>query len=97
MRILLLRFHVRVLEARFHREPRDRVAPLLVGHLVWADARDPTPIIEPSPALSPDESLPTLLSKLRYLIDLTAPDSFMGLQDLHSVYWSFLDVSPVRS
>jgi len=69
----------------------------VVGHLVWADPRDAKPVIEPSLSLPREESLPTLLSKLRYLIDATAPDSFVGLQDLHSVYWSFLDVSPIRS
>ena len=97
MRFLLWSLVVRVLEARFHRGPPDRVPPVVVGHLVWADAGDPVPIIEPSPALPREESLPTLLSKLRYLIEVTAPDSFVRLQDLHSVYWSFLDVSPVRS
>lgn len=70
---------------------------LVVGHLVWASPRDAKPVIEPSLSLPREESLPTLLSKLRYLIDLTAPDSFVGLQDLHSAYWSFLDVSPIRS
>jgi hypothetical protein len=82
---------------RFHREPRDRMPPLVVGHLVWADGGDPAPAIEPSSSLPREESLPTLMSKLRYLIEVTAPDSFVRLQDLHSVYWSFLDVSPVRS
>ncbi|HEY8924087.1 MAG TPA: hypothetical protein VIU64_06875 [Polyangia bacterium] len=69
----------------------------MVGHLVWAEGGDPTPVIEPSPAIPHEESLPTLISKVRYLVETTAPDSFLRLQDLKSVYWSFLDVSPVRT
>jgi len=82
---------------RFHREPPDRKPPLVVGHLVWADGGDPAPVIEPSLSIPREESIPTLISKLRYLIDSTAPDSFLRLQDLNSVYWSFLDVSPMRT
>jgi hypothetical protein len=87
---------VRVLEARFHPGPRERVPPVVVGHLIWADTADPRLVIEPSLSLPHEESLPTLLSRLRHLIDATAPDSFVGLQDLRSIYWSFLDDSPVH-
>ena len=83
-----------VLEARFHSGPRDQAPSIVVGHVVWSDDGDAHPIVRPASSLVNQDTPATLLSKLQYLVTTTAPDSFHRLQGLHSVFWSFVDVSP---
>jgi len=87
---LLLASAMRVLEARFH--PRQKQEPefVVVGRLVWQTAeQSERPIFQPSNAASvPDATA----IKLRYLLAVTAPDSFHGLQTLRSQFWSFVEI-----
>lgn len=85
---------MRVLEARFHPDPRNDPTFVVVGHLVWrrlsAQKRPIVRLTRP-PRLSATPS--TILSKLQYLIRATAPESFERLQALRSRFWSFVDVT----
>ena len=84
---------MRVLEARFH--PRSGSEFFVVGHVVWhgRPARE-YPVVQPAPLLVREAEPTAILSKLRYLVTATAPDSFEGLQNLHSRFWSFVEVEP---
>jgi len=86
---------VKVLEARFHPDERSNdSAFVVVAYLVWRGrGRRRNPIVRPSRAVGGTDVPSTMLSKLRYLIGLTAPDSFEGLQALRSRFWSFVDVT----
>ena len=84
-----------VLHARFHPGVGERAPAVVVGHIVWADGEGAHPIVPPSLSLMKHESPATLLSKLQYLVATASPDSFKRLQALHSLFWSFVDVSPV--
>ena len=83
---------MRVLEARFHPQKRDRGPAVVVGRVycegsqvhvqpAGADA-DPGPI----PACSAMEE------KLRYLVRITGKPIFQHLRELRSDYWSFVEV-----
>lgn len=84
---------MRVLEARFH--PQSSAEYFVVGRLVWQgrSERD-RPTVQPAPGLVSGSEPPAILSKLRYLITATAPESFERLQILRSRFWSFVEVPP---
>jgi hypothetical protein len=78
---------MRVLEARFHPRRRQQSDVITFGYLVWKGRRrDARPVFEPARGLVPDP----VLSKLRYLVGVSEPDSFERLQALRSDYWSFV-------
>jgi hypothetical protein len=82
---------MRVLEARFHPRRRQQSDVIMFGYLVWRGRRSgERPVFEPARATVPDP----VLSKLRYLVGVTAPDSFERLQALRSDYWSFVPIAP---
>jgi hypothetical protein len=80
---------MRVLEARFHPRRRAEADFVMLGYLVWRGRRDARPVFEPARAAVPDP----VLSKLRYLVGVTGPDSFERLQALRSDYWSFVPIA----
>jgi len=84
---------VLVLEARFRFNAAENARPITVAHVVWSHPTDPHPIVQPAFSLQPDQGPETILVKLQYLVELTAPDSFERLQSLPSRFWSFIDVS----
>jgi hypothetical protein len=86
---------MRVLEARFRSGVAGTDAFVVVGRLVWRQP-DPAgdPVIQADPALLP-VAAPPLVEKLRYLVNVTAPDSYQRLQSLRSRFWSFVDVTGV--
>ena len=78
---------MRVLEARFHPRRKGRPDVVMVGYLVWRrEGRCEGPVFEPGQAAVSDP----VLTKLRYFVALTEPDSFEGLQSLRSDFWSFV-------
>ena len=66
---------------------------MTVAHVIWSHPTDPHPVVRPAFALQRHERPATILVKLRYLVEMTAPDSFERLQSLPSRFWSFIDVS----
>lgn len=86
---------MRVLQARFH--PRRQSDFLVVAHVVWDELRQQDhPTVQPAPALLLEAEPSAILSKLRYLLTVTAPQSFERLQTLPSRFWSFVEVPGVR-
>ena len=84
---------MRVLEARFHPSRRQPSDFIRLGYLVWrGPRRQELPIFEPARASLPDP----VLSKLRYLVGMTGPDSFERLQRLRSEHWSFVPIGVDR-
>jgi hypothetical protein len=84
---------MRVLEARFY--PRRKTQPdfVLICYLVWGGHHlCKQPVVQPATS---SLSGP-LISKLRYLLNLTKPDCFERLQSLRSDFWSFVDVTGSR-
>lgn len=80
---------MRVLEARFHPQRRGQQDFLMVGYLVWRDQRGrERPVFESAGTAVPDP----VLSKLRYLVDVTEPGSYERLQALRSEFWSFVPI-----
>jgi hypothetical protein len=82
---------VRILEARFHPRHKDDDAFIVVGHVVWEGERR-QPVVQPSASLGDQRTPGTILSKLQYLVAVTAPESFERLQTLRSRFWSFVPV-----
>ena len=79
-----------MLEARFHPRRKGQSDSILLGYLVWRrDRRRERPVFEAARAALSDP----MLSKLRYLLAMTAPDSYEGLQALRSEFWSFVRVN----
>ena len=81
---------MRMLEARFH--PRRRSQPDFdtVGYLVWK-SEEP----RARPVFEPTRELPaSVLSKIKYFIAISEPDSFERLQTLRSEFWSFVRIAP---
>jgi hypothetical protein len=79
---------MRMLEARFH--PRRRADPGFetVGYLIWTtEANGARPIFQPAGPVRA-----SVRSKISYLIAITEPDSFDGLQTMRSEYWSFVRI-----
>jgi hypothetical protein len=88
--VIALPDRVRVLEARFHPHRRRQPDFVMLGYLVWrGQHRRDAPVFEPARASLPDP----VVSKLRYLIGVTEPDSFERLQQLRSDYWSFVPIA----
>jgi hypothetical protein len=86
---------MRVLEARFHPQQKKVDDFLVVAHLVWQGQRaSERPVVRPSPSLLLESAPATILSKLQYLVSVTAPGSFERLQSLRSRFWSFIEVLP---
>jgi hypothetical protein len=84
---------MRVLEARFHR--RNGAEFVVVGHLVWTGRPErELPHVRPAPSLLLEPSPTPMLSKLEYLVSVTAPAPFERLQRLRSRFWSFVEVPP---
>jgi hypothetical protein len=82
---------MRVLEARFHPRRRGETDFTLLGYLIWKGrGRGERPVFEPARAALSEP----VLSKLRYLVVVTHPDSFERLQQLRSEFWSFVPVRP---
>jgi hypothetical protein len=85
---------MRVLEARFYPQQRAIDDFVVVGHVVWeGDGMTGQPIVQPSKSLMNMGTPATMLSKLQYLVEVTAPETFDRLQGLKSHFWSFVDVS----
>jgi hypothetical protein len=82
---------VRVLEARFHPQQKGLGEFVVVGHVVWEEARA-HPVVQPSSALLMRSEPATLLSKLQYLVSVNGCGSFERLQLLRSQFWSFVEV-----
>jgi hypothetical protein len=81
---------MRVLEARFYPRRRKQSDVITFGYLVWKSRRrDERPVFEPVRGV-PDP----VLSKLRYLVGVSEPNSFERLQVLRSDYWSFVPTEP---
>jgi len=85
--------NVLILQARFRFDGARDAEPITVAHVVWAHPKDPHPVVQPSFSLQQHPGPATVLVKLQYLVEMTAPDSFARLQALPSQFWSFVDVS----
>jgi hypothetical protein len=84
---------MRVLEVRF----RPQVAEpfLVVGHLVWLGSLDGEPaLLRRAPTSEATGSSDAFVAKLEYLVSSMAPESFPGLLQLRSRFWSFVEVAP---
>ncbi|HVU52212.1 MAG TPA: hypothetical protein VHL80_16050 [Polyangia bacterium] len=85
---------MRVLEARFHPQPRSAEEEfIVVAHVVWDRDRD-RPSVQPSPSLMGSVAPATMLAKLQFLVESSAPEAFSRLKALKSQFWSFVDVTP---
>jgi hypothetical protein len=83
---------MRVLEARFHPWRKARGPFVVVARVLCRRRRA---VVEAAPAASDEpavSSQETMLQKLEYLVARTGHDTFHGLQDLHSDFWSFVEV-----
>jgi hypothetical protein len=83
---------MRVLEARFHPWKIARGPFVVVGRIVFRRRR---PVVKPA-ASGADEVAAvrrqTRLQKLEYLVARCGRDGFHRLRDLHSDFWSFVEV-----
>ena len=86
---------MRVLEARFHSRQGGGEGFIVVAHVVWSRDRD-RPDVQPSPSLMGSMVPATMLAKLQYLVESSAPETFTRLMALKSQFWSFVDVTPSR-
>ena len=84
---------MRVLEARFHPQPKVADGFVVVGHVVWDDVTTDRPTVQPAASLVGSESPATMLVKLQYLVAITVPGTFERLQSLKSRFWSFVEVT----
>jgi hypothetical protein len=82
---------MRMLEARFHPRRKDEGAFIVVGTVVWK-GESARPIVQPSTEVLMHREQSTLLSKVRYLVSISARESFERLQALRSQFWSFVEV-----
>lgn len=87
---------MRVLEARFHARARDEEEVIVVAYVVWDKDRD-RPSVQPSPSLMASMAPATMLAKLQFLVERSAPEAFDSLKALKSQYWSFVDVTPAAT
>jgi len=81
---------MRMLEARFH--PRRKAVGefIVVGHVVWG-GESTRPVVQAAAGL-PRGKGATLLSKVQYLVSISACESFERLRALRSQFWSFVEV-----
>ena len=81
---------MRVLEARFYPDPKNRRNFVRVGNLIW-EGRHPSerPLCQPAEEPTSKPLVPKLLG----LLGMMKPDCFVLLRTLRSVIWSFVDVS----
>jgi hypothetical protein len=84
---------MRVLEARFHSRNRGEDQIIVVAHVVWDRDRD-RPSVQLSPSLMATTAPATMLAKLQFLVESSAPETFNRLKALKSQFWSFVDVTP---
>jgi hypothetical protein len=85
---------VRVLQARFYPHRERLFDFVVVGHVVWEDEADVgRPVVRPAAALVSGGSPGTVLAKLQYLVEVTAPGSFERLQTLRSRFWTFVEIA----
>jgi hypothetical protein len=82
---------MRMLEARFHPGRKDVGDFIVVGHVVW-EGESARPVVRPSTEVLMRCEQATLLSKVRYLVSISADESFERLQTLRSQFWSFIEV-----
>ncbi len=82
---------VRMLEARFHPRQKDVGDFIVVGHVMWEGERA-RPVVQPSTELLMSREQATLLSKVQYLVSISAHESFERLQALRSQFWTFVEV-----
>lgn len=65
----------------------------MVAHVVW-DRDGAHPSVQPSPSLMASAAPATMLAKLQFLVESSAPETFHRLMALKSQFWSFVDVTP---
>jgi hypothetical protein len=82
---------MRMLEARFHPRPKDVGDFIVVGHVVW-EGESARPVVQPSSEVLMRHEQETLLSKVRYLVAISAHESFERLRTLRSQFWTFVEV-----
>lgn len=80
---------MRVLEARFHPLSRDCDEVIVIARIL-CDQDNAT--VVPAATLKRSATPATMLSKLHYLITISAPDPFRRLQALRSRFWSFVEL-----
>jgi hypothetical protein len=82
---------MRTLEARFHPQRKDGGDFIVVGHVVW-EGESARPVVQPSTEVLIRHEQATLLSKVQYLVSISARESFERLQALRSQFWTFVEV-----
>ncbi len=83
-----------VLEARFHSRAAEDDDFVIVGRVFWVDGtRSENPLVLPSAPLAREDRPGALVTKLRYIVKVTAAGSFDRLRSLRSRFWSFSDVT----
>lgn len=82
---------MRMLEARFHPRQKDVGDFIVVGHVVW-EGESARPVVQPSRDVLMRREQATLLSKVQYLVSISAFESFERLQTLHSQFWTFVEI-----
>ena len=82
---------MRMLEARFYPRQKDVGDFIVVGHVVW-ERESARPVVQPSSEVLMRREQATLLSKVQYLVSISALESFERLQTLRSQFWTFVEV-----
>jgi hypothetical protein len=88
---LLIQTVMRTLEARFHPRRKDVGDFIVVGHVVW-EGESAQPVVQPSTEVLARPERVTLLSKVEYLVSISARESFERLRTLRSQFWTFVEV-----
>jgi hypothetical protein len=84
---------MRMLEARFRTGSGGAEEFILVAHVVWEEDQG-RPSVQPSRSLLAYPAPATMLAKLQFLVETSAPEAFTRLTALKSRFWSFVDVTP---
>jgi len=82
---------MRVLEARFYPQRIGDEDFIVVAHVVWDGDHD-RPSVRPSPSPMGSQDPATMLAKLQFLVESSAPETFSRLKALKSQFWSFVEV-----